>query len=198
MNSHPTYRALTLLYPREFRDRYRDDLIQHHADLTHRRGPASAWLRTGLDLIITIPRYHLETAMNPRHATNTLNAIVAAIAIVGLMAVVAVGNLIGVALLIGAALLTVSQRTQLARSTRVCDTDRRHHRLKLAAVFAALAVADTAIGFADLANEDHWGTKAVIYGAISYAAAGAAICYLVAGLLTRKGSHGMTAQPAMR
>ena len=199
MNSHPTYRALTLLYPREFRDRYRDDLIQHHADLTHSRGRASAWLRTGLDLIITIPRYHLETAMNPRHATNTLNAIVATFAIAGLMAIVAVGDSrIGAVLLAGAALLAVSQRTELARSIRVRDTDRRHHRLKLAAIFAAIAVADTAIGFADLADEEHWGTKAVIYGAISYAAAGAAICYLLAGLLTRKGSNGMTAEPAMR
>jgi len=198
MNNHPTYRALTLLYPREFRNRYRDDLIQHHADLTHSRGRASAWLRTGLDLIITIPRYHLETAMNPRHAASALNAIVATFAIAGLMAIVAVDSLIGAVLLAGAALLALSQRTQLARSIRVCDTDRRHHRLKLAAIFAAIAVAGTAIGFADLANEEHWGTKAVIYGAISYAAAGAAICYLLAGLLTRKGSHGMTGEPAMR
>jgi hypothetical protein len=198
MNSHPTYRALTLLYPREFRNRYRDDLIQHHADLTHSRGRASAWLRTGLDLIITIPRYHLETAMNPRHATNTLNAIIATLAIAGLMATVAVYSRIGPVLLAGAALLALSQRTQLARSIRVYDTDRRHRRLKLAKTFAAIAVADTVIGFADLANEESWGTKAVIYNVIFYAAAGAAICYLIAGLLTRKGSHGVTAEPAMR
>lgn len=38
MNSHSVYRALTVLYSRKFCDRYRDDLIQHHADLAGRRG----------------------------------------------------------------------------------------------------------------------------------------------------------------
>ena len=59
MRSAPLYRGLTLLYPREFRHRYRDDLIQHHADLTRDRGRAAAWSRSGLDLIVTIPRYAL-------------------------------------------------------------------------------------------------------------------------------------------
>ena len=197
MRNAPLYRGLTLLYPREFRHRYRDDLIQHHADLNRDQGRAAAWFRTGLDLIVTIPRYHLETAMNPHHTTNALNVIVAALGIAGLMAIVAVGPPIGAALLVVAAVLAISQRSQLARAIRVHDSDRRRHRLKMAAFFAVITVADVAIGVADLANDESWGLKAVIYGAISYAGAGATICYLIAGLLTRKSTHHTIAEPAV-
>ena len=195
MRSAPLYRGLTLLYPREFRSRYRDDLIQYHADLTRDRGRAAAWFRSGLDLIVTIPRYNLETAMNPRHTTSALNVIVAALGIAGLMAVVAVP--IGAPLLAVAAVLAVSQRSQIARSIRVRDSDRRRHRLKMAAFFALVTVADVAIASADLPNDYSWGTKAVIYGAVSFAATGATICFLIAGLLTRKDPRPMITEPAM-
>jgi putative Mn2+ efflux pump MntP len=189
---------LTLLYPREFRSRYRDDLIQYHADLTRDRGRAAAWSRSGLDLIVTIPRYNLETAMTPRHTTSALNVIVAALGIAGLMAVVAVSPpYIGAALLAVAAVLAVSQRSQLARSIRVRDSDRRRHRLKMAAFFALVTVADVAIASADLPNDYSWGTEAVIYGVVSFAAAGATICFLIAGLLTRKDPQRVITEPAM-
>jgi putative Mn2+ efflux pump MntP len=197
VRSAPLYRGLTLLYPREFRHRYRDDLIQHHADLTRDRGRAAAWSRSGLDLIVTVPRYHLETAMNPHHTTGALNVIVAALGIAGLMAIVAVDSYIGAALLAVAAVLAVSQRSQLARAIRVRDSDRRRHRLKMAAFFAVVTVADVAIASADLPNDYSWGTKAVIYGAVSFAAAGATICYLIAGLLTRKSTQHMITESAM-
>jgi hypothetical protein len=60
-----------------------------------------------------------------------------------------------------------------------------------------ITVADVAIGLADLANDESWGLKAVIYGAVSYIAAGATICYLIAGLLTRKSPHHMITEPAL-
>jgi hypothetical protein len=195
--SAPLYRGLTLLYPREFRHRYRDDLIQHHADLTRDRGRVAAWSRSGLDLIVTIPRYRLETVMNSHHTTSALNVIIAALAIAGLMAIVAVyPSYIGVALLALAVVLAVSQRSQLARSIRVRDSRRRRHRLKMAAFFAVVAVADVAIGLSDLGNDYSWGLKAVIYGAVSFVAAGATICYLIAGLLTRKTPHHLIPEPA--
>ncbi len=197
MSDHPAYRALTLLYPRQFRVHYRDDLIQHHADLVRSRGRFAAWVRTGLDLVITVPRYHLETTMNQRHATNTLNATVAALVVAGLMAIIIVDSYVGAVLLALAAIIGVTQRSNLAQALRVSDSDRRHHRFKMAAFFALVAAADTAIGFADLANDDSWGTRAVIYGAISYAAGGAAICYLIAGILTRKTPRRPLAKPAL-
>ena len=197
MNAHPVYRALTLMYPRGFRDRYRNDLIQHHADLTNDRGPAAAWLRTGLDLIITVPRYHLETVMNPHRANNTLNALVAALAIAGLMAIVAIDSYVGAALLAAATCIAITQRSRLAQAIRVRDSDRRQRRLKMAALLTVVAAVDVAVGFADLGDEQHWGAKAVVYGAISYAAAGAAICYLIAGLLTRRTPPTPLSEPAL-
>ena len=135
--------------------------------------------------------------MNSHHTTSALNVIVAVLGIAGLMAIVAVGSYIGPALLAVAAVLAFSQRSQLARAIRVHDSDRRRHRLKMAAFFAVVTVADVAIASADLPNDDSWGTKAVIYGAVSFAAAGATICYLIAGLLTRKDPHHMITEPAM-
>lgn len=135
--------------------------------------------------------------MPPRHTTSALNVIVAALGIAGLMAVVAVGPPIGAALLVVAAVLAISQRSQLARAIRVRDSDRRRHRLKMAAFFAVVTVADVVIGLADLGNDESWGTKAVIYGAVSYAAAGATICFLIAGLLTRRSPHHVITEPAI-
>ena len=197
MRTYSAYRALTRLYPRQFRDRYRDDLIQHHADLTRNRGSAAAWLRTGPDLIVTIPRYHLETTMNQHHATSTLNGIVAATAVGGLIAIVTIDSYVGAALLGVALVIAVSQRSHLAQAIRVCDSDRRRHRLRVAAFLAFVTVADVAVAFADIGNDDHWGTRAVVYGVISYAAAGAAVCYLIAGILTRKTPPSLIAEPAI-
>ena len=67
----------------------------------------------------------------------------------------------------------------------------------MAAFFAVVTAAHVAIGFADLANDESWGVKAVIYGAVSYVAAVATICFLIAGLLTRRSPHQMTTEPAM-
>ncbi len=58
-------------------------------------------------------------------------------------------------------------------------------------------MAAVVIGFADLDNDESWGTKAVIYGAVSYAAAGATICFRIAGLLTRESPHDMIIEPAL-
>lgn len=58
------YRRLLWLYPRDFRDRYADDLVQTLADLSGELGPWRAWRRVSLDLVVTVPRYRLETLMN--------------------------------------------------------------------------------------------------------------------------------------
>jgi hypothetical protein len=73
------YRALTLLYPQDFRDHYRDDLTQAHADLVHQRGRSRGWCRSGLDLLITVPRYRLETIMNPRHSDTAILLVIGAL-----------------------------------------------------------------------------------------------------------------------
>ncbi len=135
--------------------------------------------------------------MNQRHATNTINAMVATLVIAGVMAIVGIDIYLGAALLAIAAITAISQRSHLARAIRVSNTDLRRHRLKMAALLAMVTAADVVIGFADLSNEDHWGAKAVAYGAISYAAAGAAICYFIAGVLTRRTPPNALSEPAM-
>ena len=78
------YRSLVRLYPRAFRHDYADDLVQNFADLIAHHGPSRTWRRTAVDLAVTVPRYRLETVMNPRHTNTTLyiaTAIVATAAV---------------------------------------------------------------------------------------------------------------------
>lgn len=89
MTDHRTYRALTLLYPKEFRHDYRDDLIQLHADLASHRGTTAAWTRSVLDLLVTVPRYRLEAIMNPRRSTTTLNLTITVLAFAGIASLLA-------------------------------------------------------------------------------------------------------------
>jgi hypothetical protein len=59
---HAIYRALTVLYPSEFRNQHRDDLVLLFDEMVADRGIGTATGRTMLDLIVTIPRYRLEAA----------------------------------------------------------------------------------------------------------------------------------------
>lgn len=62
-----TYRLLLVLYPRDFRDRYADDLVQALADLSGDLSARRVWQRVALDVAVTAPRYRMETLMNERH-----------------------------------------------------------------------------------------------------------------------------------
>ncbi|MEO8693297.1 MAG: hypothetical protein ABI658_07250 [Acidimicrobiales bacterium] len=108
------YRALTRLYPRDFRARYRDDLVQHFADLVDDHGVRVAWTRTAIDLIVTVPRYRLEVIMNERHGTVTLAVAITLLAGGGLLSVPA-GIYPGIVLLPLAGVLAIGQRSALAR-----------------------------------------------------------------------------------
>jgi hypothetical protein len=57
------YRALLRLYPRRFREYYADDLVLHFEDLVGRDGARQAWSRTAVDLLVTVPRYRLASAL---------------------------------------------------------------------------------------------------------------------------------------
>jgi hypothetical protein len=82
------YRCLAALYPKAFRDVYRDDLAATFALQVRDEGPGRVWLRTLRDLIITIPSQHMEARMN-YHPTPHATAIpVLSIAVgVGVLAV---------------------------------------------------------------------------------------------------------------
>ncbi len=81
------YRTLLLLYPRDFRDRYTDDLVQTLTDLTGELGPRRAWRRVTLDLIVTVPRYRLETVMNEERSSTLLTMAITVIAVAGITSV---------------------------------------------------------------------------------------------------------------
>ncbi len=186
MSTHAIYRTLTILYPKEFRDRYGDDLVQNHADLTADRGPAAAWARTGLDLIVTIPRYHLETIMSQRHTTTSLNATIALLAIAGIAGLFTVGYP-SLALVGMASIIAVSQRSRIAHAIREPDTDRRHRRLITAAVLSFVSIAAVVVALADLGGDDHWDNgRLIAYNLVFIASAVGAIASLLTGLLTPK------------
>lgn len=183
-----TYKALIRLYPREFRADYGDDLAQLFDDLVAERGARAAIARTALDLVVTLPRYRLETIMNERHTANTIT-IAAALAALAGVASVLVGIYPGALLIIVAIALAVAQRSAVARALRAPDAERRRRRLRIAAVLGVVFIASFATYL--LVIGDTWTTRETVLAVIGNAALIGTIGFLAAGLLTPKtsGSH---------
>jgi len=59
-----TYRRLTALYPHAFRQHYRDDLVAIFTEQLRDDPAARVWLRTLLDLAVTVPTQQLEAHMH--------------------------------------------------------------------------------------------------------------------------------------
>jgi hypothetical protein len=179
------YRGLVRLYPRAFRHAYADDLVQNFTDLLAHHGASRTWRRTAVDLAVTVPRYRLETVMNPRHTDTTLyiaTAVVVVAAAVSILTALFPG---GFALLVAAAALTVVSASRLARSTRPPDTRRRRHLLIASAVLAATWVISTAAFWIELGITEEWhGGKLVVYNTVFFTTAIGAIVCLVLGLRT--------------
>jgi hypothetical protein len=195
MPAHRIYRGLIRLYPKEFRSHYGDDLLQAHADLAHEHGRSRAWLRTGLDVAITVPRYRLETIMATRHSDTALHVLIAALLIVGVLATLSAGALLGAPLLLLAGIVAIAQRSQLSRSLRSPDGDQRRRRLRVAGLLGGVCAVTLAVFVIDIGGDDHWGTRAFVYINIFNIALVAAIVYLTAGLLTRRSTDGNVAPP---
>jgi len=177
---HRLYRALIRLYPRRFRRDYGDDLVQHFADLVTDRGARAAWRRTSLDLTITIPRYHLERIMNDQRSTVAINIIIVLLAVGGIASFFV--DFSSPLLLAAAAALAVTQRSALAKALRVPDTNRRHRRLKTAAVLAPVF---PVLWFTfDLWVGDSYAIRAPLAAIVGVLSLVGAIGYLIAGLAT--------------
>lgn len=58
------YRSLSALYPRSFRDAYREDLAVLFSHQITDEPALRVWLRTIRDLAVTVPVTHLEARMN--------------------------------------------------------------------------------------------------------------------------------------
>jgi hypothetical protein len=180
------YRSLLRLYPRSFRRRYAEDLVQHFVDLAHERGQRAAWGRTGLDLLVTVPRYRLESIMSEEHSATALTVAIVGLAAAGVLSVL-IGAYPGAVLLGGSAILAFTQRSALARAIRTPDRDRRRRRFTIAAVLAVVFAASIVSYVHDISDEHVGGTSLVIHNAIGVPAMLGALGFFLAGLLTPRG-----------
>jgi hypothetical protein len=189
------YRSLLVLYPRDFRDRYTDDLVQTLTDLSGELGPRRAFRRVTLDLVVTVPRYRLETLMNDRRSSTVLTVAIVVMAVAGITSVF-VGLSIdsssrwlssspGVVLVLLAGVVAIAQRSKLARSIDAVDGSRlRRKRLRTASVLAASLPVIYLVSLPILGN--HWGTDAVVAFGLWVGVLIAAVCYAIAGISTPK------------
>lgn len=177
------YRSAVRLYPRDFRHHYGDDLVQHFGDLITDRGPSAAWARTTLDLLLTVPRYRLETVMTESHSATTLNIAITLLAAGGLISVM-IGVYPGIVLLGGAIALAVAQRTTLAKAIRTPDTGARHRRLTIGAVLGAVTVVLYVVYLALIGET--WTTREWVLSLVGTTTMIACPAFLIAGLLTPK------------
>ena len=178
------YRSLLMLYPRDFRDRYTDDLVQTFTDLSAELGARRAWRRVTLDLVVTVPRYRLETLMNDERSSTVLTLAIMVMAVAGITSVF-VGLYPGVVLVPLAGLVGITQRSKLARSIDVVNgTGLRRKRLRTAAVLAASLPVIYLVSLPILG--DQWGTDAVIAFGLWVGVLIAAVCYGIAGISTPK------------
>ena len=182
------YRSLLLLYPRDFRDRYADDLVQTLMDLSGELGSRRAWRRVTLDLVVTVPRYRMETLMKEGHSSTVLTVAIVAMACAGIISPF-IGLLPGVVLLPLAAVVAITQRGKLARSMDpVGGTRLRRKRLRIAAVLAVSLPVIYLVSLPILGEQ--WGTDAVVAFALWVAVLIAAVCYFIAGISTPKSLAG--------
>jgi len=183
------YRNLLLLYPRDFRDRYGDDLVQSLTDLSGELGPRRAWRRAALDLVVTVPRYRMETLMKEEHRSTFLTVAILLMACAGIVFPLVTGwswgLFVSVLLWGAAAFVAITQRSKLARSMDAVNGTRlRRKRLATAAVLALLlAVMYVVIPYL---LGDHWGVDAIVAFSLWFVVLIAAISYFIAGITTPK------------
>lgn len=178
------YRGLLVLYPRDFRDRYTDDLVQTLTDLSAELGPRKAWRRVTLDLVVTVPRYRLETVMKDERSSTLLTIAITVMAVAGITSVF-VGLNHGVVLVPLAGVAAITQRSNLARSIDAVDgTGLRRKRLRTASVLAASLPVIYLVSLPILGN--HWGTDAAVAFGLWVGVLIAAVCYAIAGISTPK------------
>jgi len=182
--SHPVYRALVHLYPSSFRGHYGDELVEHFADMVAERGARAAWTRTALDLLVTIPRYRLESIMNERHGATTLNITISLLVGGGIVSML-IGIYPGLVLVVAALAIAFAQRSTLARAIRTPNSDLRLRRLGIAGVLTLVFVVSYVTY--SLLIGDHWTLRETLLTGVGTLAMAGAIVFLIAGLLTPRG-----------
>ena len=183
MSAPSLYRSLLRLYPRDFRTDYGDDLVQNFTDLATDRGTRAAWTRTTTDLIITVPRYRLESIMSEKTSTATLSLTIGILTLGGVASLL-IGFYPGLLLLVAALVLAISQRSALGRAIRTPDSNRRRRRLVTAGILAVICVLAYLSYMRDLDDNIISGLSLMLHNAVGVPAMFGAIGFLIAGLLT--------------
>ena len=184
------YQLLIPLYPAAFRREFGDDMLLLFDSLVADRGILAATSRTSLDLIVTVPRYRLETVMTDSRATQVLTATIAGLLVLGFISPMAGLPWWPSPLLILAGLgLTVANRTRLAHAIRTPDSSRRSRRLRLSALSAAVFAA-AVVGYGVVIWDETASTLGLLLP--SFLGTAALVCsawFLVAGLLTPRSAN---------
>lgn len=185
MGPHRLYRAFLALYPADFRREYGDDMVQHLDDLTADSGPARARTRVAIDLLVTVPRYRLESLMDERRGNTVLWVALGGLLVAGAAAVLT-GLFPALVMLVAAAALTTAQRSRLARSLRALDPDLRRRRFRRSAL-CAVVFAASIVGYAvALADDEIGGFSLIFFNLVGTTAMVAAGVLLVMAMLTPK------------
>ena len=184
------YQLLIPLYPAAFRREFGGDMLLLVDSLVADRGILAATSRTSLDLIVTVPRYRLETAISDSRATQVLTATIAGLLVLGFISPMAGLPWWPSPLLILAGLgLTVANRTRLAHAIRTPDSSRRSRRLRLSALSAAVFAA-AVVGYGVVIWDETASTLGLLLP--SFLGTAALVCsawFLVAGLLTPRSAN---------
>ncbi|MEO8363886.1 MAG: hypothetical protein ABI570_05850 [Ilumatobacteraceae bacterium] len=178
------YESMLWLYPRDFRRQYRSDLVQNFNDLLEERGVRATWTCTSVDLIVTVPRYRLESIMSEHSSTTTINTALAVLSVGGTLALFTGFYPITLLFWIGAIVLSYVQRGALARAIRTPSINRRRNRLGKAAVLAMICAAALFSYFNDLNDEKISTASLLIHNAIGNTAMIGAVVYFIMGLFT--------------
>lgn len=183
------YQLLIPLYPAAFRREFGDDMLLLFDSLVADRGILAATSRTSLDLIVTVPRYRLETVMTDSRATQVLTTTIAGLLVLGFISPMAGLLWLSPLFFLAGLGLIVANRTRLAHAIRTPDSSRRRHRLRLSALSAAVFAA-AVVGYGVVIWDETASTLGLLLP--SFLGTAALVCsawFLVAGLLTPRSAN---------
>lgn len=165
------YAALVRLYPRQFRESYGTDMVRLFRDQCRDETRPRLYLRTTVDLILTIPHQHLEAHMK-RNPTPALLLAYLTVALVGVVVAI-VGGSNPFALIVGAALAATGSGLAIATWRQAApfrDSGLSHQWWKF--VLAGPALIGCVIVAAGLGVEAWFLGLAVIFAAFGLFALG--------------------------